>query len=97
MCCTLTLLPRNTDLAADADQEFFDFLEPSQAATQTVDDHFPGELCDNLFYSMTNNIKKCKYFDLHLNHLKIVKNFSLFRLHVNIRSLHKTLNYSMNF
>ena len=85
------MLPRNTDMAPDTDQKFFDFLEPSQAATQTVDDHFPGELCDNLFYSMTNNIKKCKYFDLHLNHLKIDKNYSLILLHA------KILNYSMNF
>ena len=54
MCYTLTLLPRNTDMAPDIDQEFFDFLEPSQAATQTVDDHFPGELCDNLLSKNAN-------------------------------------------
>ena len=63
-------------MAPDADQEFFDFLEPSQAATQPVDDHFPGELCDNLFHLLTSNIKKCKYFNLNLNHLKIDKNSS---------------------
>ena len=84
-------------MVPDADQEFFDFLEPSQAATQTVDDHFPSELCDNLFYSMTNNIKKCKYFDLHLNHLKIDKNYSLILLHVNIRSLHKNFKLLHEF
>ena len=84
-------------MAPDADQEFFDLLEPSQAATQTVDDHFPGELCDNLFYSMTNNIKKCKYFDLHLNHLKIDKNYFLILLHVNIRSLHKNFELLHEF
>ena len=94
MCYTLTLLPRNTDMAPDADQEFFDFLEPSQTATQTVHDHFPGELCDNLFYLMTNSIKKYKYFDLHL---KIDKNYSLILLHVNIRSLHKNFELLHEF
>ena len=85
-------------MAPDTDQEFLDFLEPSQAATKTVDDHFPGELYDNLFHSMTNNIKKCKYFDLNLNHLKIDKNYSLILLHVNIYSLHKHFEiYITNF
>ena len=97
LCVLHTLLPRNTDKAPHADQEFFDFLEPSQAATKTVDDHFPGELCDDLFYSMTNNIKKCKYFDLNLNHLKIDKIYSLILLHVNICSLHKNFELLHEF
>ena len=64
-------------MAPDTDKEFSDFLDPSQAATQIVDDHFSDQLCDNVFDLMTNNIKKCKYFDLNLNHLKVDKNHSL--------------------
>ena len=46
---------------------------------------------------MTNNIKKCKYFDLNLNHLKVDKNHSLILLHVNIRSLHKNFELFHEF
>ena len=84
-------------MAPDTDKEFSDFLNPSQAATQIVDDHFSDQLCDNVFDLMTNSIKKSKYFDLNLNHLKVDKNHSLILLHVNIRSLHKNFELFHEF
>ena len=71
------------------------FLGSSQAAPQNHIDQ--EELCDNLFKSLTCNIKTCKYFDADCQFINSGSGNALMLMHINIRSLHKNFDLLHEF
>ena len=71
-----------------------DFLCPGWAAYPTF--HDQDELGNNVFYSLTGNIKNCNYLDV--NNLNFTAgNNTLTLLHVNVRSLQKNFDSLYDF
>ena len=82
-------------LASSHDGDWKDFLCSSWAATLTFRDQ--DELSDSIFSDLTNEIRKCENLDSSYKTLNPESNNTLSLLHVNVRSLHKTVDLLYEF
>ena len=77
------------------DADLLDFVCPSQAARNILVDQL--DLRDNMFGSLTKNIKKCKYRDANFTFNDFNDRDILMLLHVYARSLHKNFDSLSDF
>jgi len=71
------------------------FLCPTQAATQNLCAR--DDVCDSVFEALTENIAKCRYFDVNFQIFKSKDDNNLILLQVNVQSLNKKFDFLYNF